>query len=159
MTDGAHEERLPGRGEKDVAAAEIEAEVAGGGGVGNDLERVGARHAVIANGGGAEEFVACDVHDDDLVVGDEAEAVGSGREGLVSDLQMDFVEEVALVGLLDGGGVTGVVDERHEDEIAAGEADAGGVAALDGSALSFVEDGGGKNCGGLGTIEGADLGI
>ena len=151
--------RLLRRGEDDVAAAEVEAIGSGGSGIGDDLERVGTGHVLVADGGGVKDFVAGDVHDDDAVTGDEAEAVGSGGEDLVTDFEMNFVEEVALVALLDGGGVAGGVDERHEGEGAVGEADAGGVAALDGGALTFVVDGGGHDRRCLLAVEHTDFGL
>ena len=151
--------RLLRRRKRDVAAAEVEAIGSGGGGIGDDLEGVGTGHVLVADGGGVKDFVAGDVHDDDAVTGDEAEAVGTGGEDLIADFEMNLVEEIALVALLDGGGVAGGVDERREDEGAVGEADSGGVAALDGGALPLVVDGGGHDRRCLLAVEHADFGL
>ena len=82
----------------------------GHGFVGDDVQGIGASELRIACCGGAEDFVAGDIHHDD-VIADESEAIGAGREFLVADFEMDFIEQVGLVGLLNGGGIPGGVDQ------------------------------------------------
>jgi hypothetical protein len=146
-----------GRLEGDEVATEVEL-VGVRGVAGEDLKGVGAGESVVFLEGDVEDVVAADVHNDDVSGGDEAEAVGAGGEGFAVDAEGGLGEEVGLVGLLDGGGVAGGVDECGEDELATGNADAGGVAALDGGGLAAEEDGGRKDGGGLGAVEDAGFG-
>ena len=60
--------------------------------------------------------MAAEVHDDELIVGDEAAAVGAGSEAVAADLEGGFGNEVGLVLLLDGARVSGGIDEGGEKE-------------------------------------------
>jgi len=50
---------------------------------------------------GYEEIVAAEVHDNEVVVTDEADTVGPGREPVFSDRERNFGDQVGLVSLLD----------------------------------------------------------
>ena len=102
--------------------------------------------------------MAAEVHDDELIVGDEAAAVGAGSEAVAADLEGGFGNEVGLVLLLDGARVSGGIDEGGEKEGVLRETDAGGVAGLDGGALAAEEDGGRKDSSGIGGVEDFSLG-
>jgi len=126
--------------------------------IGNQLQWVGASELRIARGGGAKQLVASDIHHGD-VIANEAEAVGAGRKNLVADLEMNLVQEVGLVRLLNGGGVSRRIHQSYKGEVSIAEAYSGRVASLNGSANSLVEDGLRKDSGGLVAIEDAGFGV
>lgn len=144
-------------GERDVAATEIKTVVPRRRFIRNDLQRVGVSQLGIAGGGGAQEFVACDVHDYHAIACDKAETVGSWREDFISDLEMNLIQEISLVGLLNGGRVTGGVHQGEQGEVSTHETNSGRVAPLNGCAQTFIEDGLRQNSGSLRAIENARL--
>src|SRR3954464_237688 len=101
-----------------------------------NLQRHGASELSVMCGFGGEEVVPADVHHEERVVGDKAEAVGSGCEAMTADFDGGLREEVSLILLLNGTGITGGIDEGGQKESICREAHATGVTSLDGGALS-----------------------
>lgn len=104
-----------------------------------------------------QDFIPGDVHDYHAIACDKTETVGAWRKDLISDFEMNLIQEVGLVGLLNGGRITGRVHQGEEREVSAGETNSGGVAPLYRCAQSFIEDGFRQNSGSLRAIENAGL--
>ena len=95
----------------------------------------------IACGFNRKEIVSSDVHDDELVSSDEADAVGPGREAMSLEIDRHFGDKVRLVFLLNAAGVARGIDESCEQESILRELNTCGVASLSRCALAAEEDG------------------
>jgi hypothetical protein len=114
--------------------------------VGLNLKRGRSCHSVVVVRGGCEDIVAAEIHDQKFVVADEADAVGSGREFVPVDVECDVGDEVGLISLLNGSGVSAGIDLHGEHQRTAREMHTAGVALLRGCGLALKVDRGGNQC-------------
>jgi len=124
---------------------------------GQNLQGRGAAEFSIMCGFGGKEVVSADIHDEEGIVGDKAEAIGSGGETVATDFDGRLSDEISLILLLDGTRVAGGIDEGGKEESVCRESDADRVTGLDGGALSAEVDGGWQDGSRFGGIE--DLGL
>lgn len=122
-----------------------------------DLQGRGPGHRLIVAAGGAQEFVAADVQDNE-VIPDKADSIGAGRQAMVAKFQGNLGEQISLVFLLKGRGIAGGVNQNSQNIMAVGIVDAGRVTQLGASGFSGEIDRIGEHFGCVSGVQDGGLG-
>ena len=88
---------------------------------------------------GFDEVIGREIHHNEFSR-DEAEAVGTGLQGLTANLQRDFTEQISLIFLLNGSGVAGAIDETGQNVEVISKMQPARVAKLSGGHLTTEKD-------------------